>query len=304
MSRKKSATATGVLIINKHEGVTSHRIVSALRRLYDMSQIGHTGTLDPLATGVLPVLLGRAVKAADFLIAEDKCYVAEMKLGVTTDTEDITGEVLTRCEKLPTEDDVASCVEKFKGELMQTPPMYSAIRVDGRRLYDIAREGKDVERPPRRVTIYSLESEKITDDVYRLTVFCSKGTYIRTLCADIGKALGCGAVMKSLCRTKSGPFELSEAVTIEELEAMDFEKRLTLPRPVESLFEDIPAVSVNDFCAKLIKGGTELYQSKLKTDFAPGTLVRIKHRGEFIALARETEFEGGSALKPVKLFVL
>lgn len=304
MSRNKPATVTGVLIVNKHEGVTSHKIVSILRKLYDMPKVGHTGTLDPLATGVLPILLGRAVKAADFLLAEDKCYEAELKLGITTDTQDVTGQVLTRADKLPEEAQVRAVCESFVGDIMQIPPMYSAIKVDGRKLCDLAREGEEIKREPRPVSIYSLECERLSEDVYKLKVHASKGTYIRTLCADIGQALGCGGAMQSLCRTRSGPFELSQSVTVEELSEMTFEERLLLPRPTESLFEELPKVQINDFYTKLIKGGTELYQKKLNTSFEEGQMVRLRHGNEFIALGRVTEFEGGSAIKPVKLFVL
>ncbi len=304
MSRNKPATVTGVLIVNKHQGVTSHKIVSILRKLYDMPKVGHTGTLDPLATGVLPILLGRAVKAADFLLAEDKCYTAELKLGITTDTQDVTGEILTTCNKLPAEKEVMSACERFVGDIMQIPPMYSAIKVDGRKLCDLAREGEEVKRDARPVTIYSLKCEKLTEDTYKLYVHCSKGTYIRTLCADIGEALGCGGAMKSLCRTRSGPFDLSESITIEELSEMEFEERLKLPKATESLFEDLPKIQINDFYTKLIKGGTELYQKKLGTDFEEGTIVRLRHKNNFIALGKVMEFEGGSAVKPIKLFEL
>lgn len=304
MSRNKPATVTGVLIINKHAGVTSHKIVSILRKFYDMPKVGHTGTLDPMATGVLPILLGRAVKAADFLLAEDKEYEAEMTLGVTTDTQDTTGEVLTKSDDVPSEEDVAAACRRFTGEIMQTPPMYSAIKVDGRKLCDIARDGETVERQPRRVTVYSLVPEKISERVYKLKIVCSKGTYIRTLCADIGEALGCGAAMSSLCRTRSGPFTLDGAHTIEELSGMTFEERLALPRPTESLFEDLPEVRINDFYTKLIKGGTELYQKKLGTSFEEGTTVRLKNGGDFVALGRVEAFETGLAVKPLKLFIL
>ena len=304
MSRNKPATVTGVLVINKHEGVTSHKIVSILRKLYDMPKVGHTGTLDPMATGVLPVLLGRAVKAADFLITEDKEYVAEMTLGVTTDTEDATGEVLSRSDDIPPCARVLEVCKSLVGEILQTPPMYSAIKIDGRKLCDMAREGEVVERAPRKVTVYSLDAEMISDRTYRLRIVCSKGTYIRTLCSDIGKALGCGAIMSSLCRTRSGPFTLEGSHTVEELSGMTFEERLSLPMPTESLFEELPEIEVNDFYAKLIKGGTELYQKKLGTSFPDGTSVRLKNNGEFIALGEAAEFEKGSAIKPVKLFVL
>ena len=304
MSRRKPDTACGVIVINKHAGVTSHRIVQIMRRLYDMPRIGHTGTLDPMATGVLPVLLGRAAKACEYITAEDKEYTATLKLGITTDTEDIWGGVLTECADIPSQADVIGAARSFTGEITQVPPMYSAIKVDGRKLVDIAREGGTVERTARSVTVYSLDCECVTDDTYRLNVRCSKGTYIRTLCADIGKMLGCGAVMSSLTRTRCGAFTLDDAYTTDELDAMDFDKRLTLPKPAESLFYDLPAVDVSDFYAKLCRGGTELYQRKLGTSLDGGTLVRIRQRGEFIALGRVCDFADGSAIKPEKIFVL
>ncbi len=304
MSKNKPDTCCGVLVVNKHEGVTSHRIISAIRKLFDTSRVGHTGTLDPMATGVLPILIGRAAKASDYLMAEDKRYTAEMKLGLTTDTEDITGEVLTTSASLPTEEEVMEVCRTFVGKISQVPPMYSAIKVDGRKLVDIAREGGEVERKAREVSIYSLGVEKIADDTYRLDVACSKGTYIRTLCKDIGEKLGCGAVMSALVRTQTGVFTLDQAITIAELEEMSFEERLTLPKPVESLFMDIPVININEFYAKLIRGGTELYQKKLRTDYPVGQLIRLRCKGEFIALGRVTEYEAGTAVKPEKLFVL
>lgn len=304
MSRNKPATVTGVLVVNKHEGVTSHKIVSILRKLYDMPKVGHTGTLDPMATGVLPILLGRAVKAADLLLAQDKEYVAEMKLGITTDTQDTTGTPLTVSDNLPSEEKVLEVLSSFVGNQLQTPPMYSALKVGGRKLCDIAREGEEVEREAREITIYSLDGEKLSEDTYRLKVCCSKGTYIRTLCADIGDRLGCGAAMSSLCRTRSGPFSIEDAVSIEELSEMEFEDRLKLPMPTESLFEDLPAVNINDFCAKLVRGGCELYKRKIHFSYPEGTTVRLRCNDEFIALGKVMQFENGLAIKPVKLFVL
>ena len=305
MSRKNGIDiATGVIVINKHEGVTSHRIVHILRRLYDTSRVGHTGTLDPMATGVLPILIGRAVKASDFLVAEDKEYIAEMTLGYTTDTEDSTGEVLTRSDKIPCETDVRAAVGKFVGDIMQIPPMYSAIKVGGRKLVDIARGGETVERKARPVTIKSIDTEKISGTVYRLRVKCSKGTYIRTLCADIGADLGCGAVMSALCRTKSGSFTIENSHTVEELEALTIEERAALVAPTENLFSELDEININDFYTKLIKGGTELYQNKLGTYFPDGAYIRIRHNGSFIALGQVRECKNGSAVKPVKLFEL
>lgn len=305
MSRKdKIDIATGVIIINKHEGVTSHRIVQIMRRLFDTPRVGHTGTLDPMATGVLPILVGRAVKASDFLVAEDKEYVAEMTLGITTDTDDITGEILSKSENIPDECAVREAINSFIGEITQIPPMYSAIKVGGRKLVDLAREGITVERKTRNVTINSIETEKISEKVYKMRVSCSKGTYIRTLCKDIGDKLGCGAVMSALKRTKSGSFTIEKSYTIDELEALTMEERAALVMPTEELFAECPAINVNDFYAKLIRGGTELYQNKLNTSYDIGQFVRIKHNNMFIALGQVADFDGKTAVRPVKLFVL
>ena len=304
MAKNRTDTISGVLIINKHAGVTSHRIISACRKLFDTPRVGHTGTLDPMATGVLPVLLGRAAKASDYVMAHDKEYLCEMKLGITTDTEDTTGEVLTTSDDIPTEDEVLRVCASFVGKISQIPPMYSAVKVGGRKLVDIAREGGEVERQPREVEIHSLDVKKISDDTYSMRVACSKGTYIRTLCSDIGKTLGCGAAMSSLVRTRTGKFTLEDCITVEELENMTFEDRLKLPKPVESLFMDLPEVSVVDFYAKLIRGGTELYQKKLKVDLPEGQLIRIRNRGEFIALGRGGVTDGVAVIKPEKLFVI
>ena len=304
MSKNNPAPVSGVLIVNKHEGVTSHNIISACRRLYDTRQVGHTGTLDPMATGVLPVLIGRAVKASDYLMMHDKEYIAEMKLGLTTDTEDITGDVLTESNSIPDEDEVMAVCASFVGKIMQVPPMYSALKVGGRKLVDIAREGGEVEREAREVEIYSLDAEKLSPDTYRMKVACSKGTYIRTLCADIGKKLGCGGVMSSLVRTRTGSFTLDEAVTIDELNEMSFEERLKIPKPAESLFEELNAINVVDYYAKLTKCGANLFQKKLKVNIPDGELVRIKNRGEFIALGRADTVDGTPVIRPEKLFVL
>jgi len=304
MSKRKPDTVSGVLIVNKHAGVTSHRIISACRRLYDTQRVGHAGTLDPIATGVLPVLIGRAAKAADYIIRHDKAYRCEMLLGLTTDTEDVTGEVLTRSERLPEEDEVLAVCRRFVGKILQTPPMYSALKVGGKKLVDIARAGGEVERTPREIEIYSLEAQRLAPDRYVLDVACSKGTYIRTLCADIGRELGCGAVMAELVRTRTGRFTLEEAVTVEELDGMTPEERMGVLRPVESLFEELPALELGAFHARLIRCGSDLYQEKLKTDFPEGTLVRLRRSGTFFALGRAGIRDGVPVISLEKLFVL
>lgn len=304
MGQRKPDTISGVLIINKHAGVTSHRIISAIRKLYDTSRVGHTGTLDPMATGVLPVLLGRAAKASDYLMLHDKEYVCEMRLGMTTDTEDVTGEVLTRSDIVPTESEVLAACASFVGKIMQVPPMYSAVKIDGRKLVDIAREGGEVERQPREIEIYGIEAQRVEDTLYRMRVVCSKGTYIRTLCSDIGAKLGCGAAMESLVRTRTGQFSIDQAVTIEQLDSMTAEERMKLPLPVEELFMELPCVNLNDFYSKLVRGGTDIFQKKVKTDFPEGQLVRLRQRGEFIALGRSVIVDDIPMIRPEKLFSL
>lgn len=296
--------ASGVIIINKPAGITSHRVISACRRMFGTRQVGHAGTLDPMARGVLPVFIGRAVKASDYVMAHDKEYLAEMKLGLTTDTEDITGETLTRCGDIPAENAVLEACESFAGRIMQTPPMYSAIKVGGRKLVDIARDGGEIEREAREVMIYSLSAEKLDEVTYSLRVHCSKGTYIRTLCADIGKKLGCGAVMSSLVRTRTGDFTLADSLTLEELDAMAPAERVSRLIPVERLFMNYPALDLPDYFAKLCRAGVKIYQKKLKASIPDGEAVRLRNRGVFFALGRGETVDGVPVIAPEKLFVL
>jgi len=306
MSRGRPAEVSGILVLNKHEGVTSHHMISICRRLFNTTQVGHTGTLDPMATGVLPILIGRAVKASEYVMAGEKRYIAGMRLGMTTDTEDITGTVLTTEDAIPDTAEVLAACKAFTGKIMQVPPMYSAVKIGGHKLVDLAREGKEVDREPREVEIAALvctPTENPRD--YILDVTCSKGTYIRTLCADIGAALGCGAVMSSLIRERSGGYTLDQAYTISMLEQMSYEERLTLPKPVETLFTDLPEVHLADFHAKLIRGGTELYQKKIRTHLeTPGQLVRLYHKDTFFALGKVDMIEEQFVIRPEKLFVL
>ena len=295
---------SGIVVVNKHAGVTSNDIVIKLRRLFGTRQVGHTGTLDPMATGVLPVLIGRAVKASENITAENKRYTAHLKLGITTDTEDTTGTVLSKTDTLPKEEDVLAVCADFVGDILQTPPMYSALKVNGRKLVDLAREGITVERQARPITVYSLKAVKLAEDLYELDVSCSKGTYIRTLCADIGAKLGCGGAMARLTRTESGPFSLAEACTIEQLEAMTEAERAACVIPLENFFLDCPAVDLPAFYARLARNGCEIYQKKIHTDLPVGTTVRMIHDGVFFALGQVREYPDGSAVKAVKIFVL
>ena len=297
---------SGVLTVNKHAGVTSHDIVNKIRRLYGTRRVGHTGTLDPMATGVLVVLVGRAAKASEYLVSDSKRYRATLRLGITTDTEDTTGTVLTTTEKLPSFAELEAVLPQFRGKIRQIPPMYSALKVNGKKLLDLARKGVTVERQAREIEIFALSAEP-TDapsDII-LDVQCSGGTYIRTLGADIGNALGCGGAMASLERREACGFALEGAHTVAELEEMTADEREGLLIPVEALFASLPAVRLPAFYEKLCRSGCEIYQKKIGTDFSVGVRVRIMTAsGDFFALGEVREYDDGTAIKAIKTFSL
>lgn len=296
----------GILLVDKPAGKTSHDVVWMVRKLFGTKKVGHTGTLDPMATGVLVVLLGRAAKACEYVSHDEKVYEATLRLGLTTDTEDVTGAVLTTSEAIPSPDAVMAVLPSFRGEILQIPPMYSALKVNGRKLCDIARAGETVEREARPVTVKSLVCEPTASAAdYRMTVRVSGGTYVRTLCADIGAALGCGGVMASLRRTEAGGFPISACVTLDRLEAMDMAERLSLLRPVEELFSDLPPLPLPAFYRTLCRNGCEIYLKKLGVTFPVGTRLRLCDAdGRFFALGEVMEFEDGIAVKAIKIFVL
>ena len=210
----------GMIVIRKEKGYTSHDVVAKLRGILHMKKIGHTGTLDPDAEGVLPVALGKATRLVDLITDKEKTYEAVMRLGVVTDTQDMSGTVLSQVSELNiTEEELRTVIASFVGDYMQVPPMYSALKVNGKKLYELAREGKTVERKARPVHFYEIEILEISLPLVRIRVTCSKGTYIRTLCHDIGEKLGCGAAMETLLRTKVGRFTLDGAITLAEAEA-------------------------------------------------------------------------------------
>ena len=293
----------GVLLIDKPAGMTSHDVVGKVRRLYQTRKVGHTGTLDPMATGVLVILIGRAAKAAEYLSVHSKTYEAVMRLGLTTDTEDTTGQTLTACAEVPCAEQVIEKANAFVGEILQVPPMYSALKVNGQKLVDLARKGIEVERVARPITVHSLHCTHLENNDYTLRVHCSSGTYIRTLCADIGKALGCGGAMAALRRTETGGFTLAECITPTALEELSGEERLSRLIPTEALFADLPAVKLPAFYEKLCRNGCEIYQKKLNTEHPVGTRVRICNAtGDFIALGEVRDYENGSAIKGIKYF--
>ena len=258
----------GIINVYKEAGFTSHDVVAKLRGILKQRKIGHTGTLDPDATGVLPVCLGKGTKLCDMLTNTDKTYEAVLELGISTDTQDISGTVQRRCEVNVKEAEVISCIESFVGECMQIPPMYSALKVNGKKLYELAREGKEIKREPRKVVFHEIEIIDISLPRVTLKVTCSKGTYIRTLCHDIGEQLGCGGCMKSLIRTKVGVFEIEDSRTLSEIEAiMQNGKLEELIRTVDSMFLQFPAIATKAECDGRIYNGNAFDVSHVDGEF-------------------------------------
>lgn len=292
----------GVIIINKEEGLTSQGVVNRVKRLLGADKAGHTGTLDPMATGVLPVLVNRGVKASEFMLTSDKHYAATLLLGVTTDTEDVTGEVLSISDSIPGEDEVLAAISSFVGEYLQTPPMYSALKVGGKKLYELAREGVEIERAARAVVIHSIEAKKLSEKEYYIDVKCSKGTYIRTLCKDIGERLGCGGTMKTLERCEASGFTLSDGITLGELEALSPEDRLSRILPVECIFGDKKDITIAPFFARLARAGQQIYLKKIGQSLPIGEIVRLSDESGFFAIGEVKEFEDGIAIKPIRQF--
>lgn len=279
----------GIVNIYKEKGYTSHDVVAVLRKVVGQKKIGHTGTLDPDATGVLPVCLGRATKVCELLTDHDKTYEALLLLGKTTDTQDISGEVLE--EKNPahlTEEEVRSCIESFIGAYDQVPPMYSALKVNGKKLYELAREGKTVERKSRRVQIHGIRIVEMNLPHVRMEVDCSKGTYIRTLCHDIGEKLQVGGCMEELERTKVGRFLKEDAVTLDEVrQKMEQGEGAELFTPLDQIFAELPAVTVTDAKAWMSYNGNDLPERFLleKEEWTDGQEVRVyDSRKNFIGL--------------------
>ena len=281
----------GIVIIDKPQGWTSQDVTARLRRVFQTRRIGHGGTLDPMATGVLPVFVGRATRGVEFFEHAEKTYETVLRLGLTTDTEDITGTVLTRQEASVTAAQVEKALEPFRGDILQVPPMYSALKVNGQKLYDLARKGKEVERQPRPITIHELTFLEMEGSDVRLRVRCSKGTYIRTLCKDIGEALGCGGCMAALRRVSAGEYTIDEAVPLQELlETQEPEKYL---RAVDTMFRNYPAVKLTANQEKRCRNG-----NTFSVKLADGTYRAYSQGGEFLMLAKVD----GSVMSTVKSF--
>lgn len=273
---------TGFIILDKPAGITSFIAAKIVRRVTSEKKTGHTGTLDPMATGVLPIAVGNATRFIDFLPSHDKGYKATFKLGQTTDTLDITGNITSSCDKIPEEAEVIKAIDCFRGEIEQLPPMYSAIQIDGKRLYDLARQGIEVEREKRTVTIYKLDFVSHKDDEYTIDVRCSKGTYIRSLIDDIGKVLGCGAVMTSLRRTESNGFSQEFAHTEDVLKNAENISDFLIP--VDKVLEAYPAIKVSDAQAKRFKNGGELDILRLHIKLHESLYRVYANDGSFLGL--------------------
>ena len=272
----------GIVIIDKPQEWTSQDVTARLRRVFQTRRIGHGGTLDPMATGVLPVFVGRGTRGVEFFEHAEKTYETVLRLGLTTDTEDISGEVLTQCDAFVTGEQLEKVLEQFRGEILQVPPMYSALKINGQKLVDLARKGKTVERQPRPITIHELRLLGMEAEGIRLRVRCSKGTYIRTLCKDIGEALGCGGCMAELRRVQAGEYTIDEAVPLQEL--LDCENPEQYLRPVDSMFRNYPAVTLTEKQEKRCRNG-----NSFTLGIADGTYRAYGQNGEFLMLAKVEE---------------
>ena len=298
--KKKGRDISGILILDKPLNISSNHAVQRVKRLYGAKKVGHTGSLDPLASGVLPICLGHATKVSQYLLASDKTYQFTMRLGQTTSTGDVEGEVT--CEKeIPDIELVLlnKLLEKFTGEIQQVPPMYSALKHNGQRLYSLARKGQTVERPPRKVTIKSLDLLSNTGDSLTLEVCCTKGTYVRTLAEDIGNALGCGAHVNFLRRIKTGPFILSEAITLEQLESTqgDLPALDGLLQSLDLALQDYPVMSVSEEDKSHLCLGRPIQVEQTMCE----PLIRLNDsKGNIFGLGKGTE---DHKLAPVRIFV-
>ena len=269
----------GIVIVDKPEGWTSQYLTAKLRGVFQTRRIGHGGTLDPMATGVLPVFVGRATRGVEFFEHAEKTYEATLRLGVTTDTEDITGAVLEQQEPRVSEAEILAVLEQFRGDIQQIPPMYSALKVNGQKLCDLARKGKQVERMPRTVTIHRLECLAFTGQTVRLRIRCSKGTYIRTLCKDIGAALGCGGCMEQPRRICAGSYTIEEAIPLKTL--LDAAEPQQYLRGVDTMFSGFPEITLTPNQEKRCRNGNPFSRSE-----PDGTYRAYSQTGEFLMLAK------------------
>lgn len=276
----------GIVPVFKPEGWTSFDVIAKLRGILHIKRLGHAGTLDPMATGVLPVFVGKATKACDILPDSDKAYEAGFRFGISTDTQDVTGKVLSESDRAVSREELETALGAFRGKIMQLPPMYSAVKVGGQRLYDLARQGKEVEREAREITVYELDCRDYDENSRegRLFISCSKGTYIRTIIHDLGEALGCGGVMTSLCRVRAAGFELADCFTMEQLSEMPLENAVM---PLDRAFADLRSVTLDGRCTPLYKNGVKFRAEQVGISNECTEPFRVYGAdGGFLAVAR------------------
>ncbi|MBQ2445177.1 MAG: tRNA pseudouridine(55) synthase TruB [Oscillospiraceae bacterium] len=273
--------ANGILIVDKPADWTSQDVVAKLRGVFHEKRIGHGGTLDPMATGVLPIFVGRATRGVEFFEHADKTYCARLRLGIVTDTQDSSGRVLEEHEVQVGQAELLAVLERFRGKICQIPPMYSAIKIGGKKLYELARAGKEVERKPREITIFSIEAKALSSTEWELTVHCSKGTYIRTLCHDIGQALGCGACMTALRRIQAGDYTIGQSIPLDKLISREKPEELLLP--VDSLFAHVPKLTLSPAQEKCCRNGASF------TFCGQGDYRVYGQDGSFLALSTVRE---------------
>lgn len=294
----------GIFLMNKPKDFTSHDVIAKLRGILKFKKIGHSGTLDPMATGVLPIFLGHSTKASDYASSMSKEYIVKFKLGIETDTLDITGSVLNTSDKMVSKDEIISAINSFQGEITQMPPMYSAVQINGKRLYDLARKGICVERPSRQVTIYSIDILDISDEIC-VKLLVSKGTYIRSFCSDVGNKLGTYAVMTDLIRTKSGKYSIEDTLSFDIVKDLVEKNKLSdILIKTDTIFENLDRVDVDDYGYSRILNGAFIANEYIKNlPVLDDTISRVYYKNEFIMLGKTRELDkGGKALFVHKRF--
>jgi len=273
----------GIINVFKPTGITSFDVVRTIRKISNIKKVGHAGTLDPEASGVLPVCIGKATKAIDYIMGDFKIYEVELKLGVTTDTYDREGKILSESEVLASDEEITRAINSFVGEIKQIPPMYSALKVNGKKLYELARAGIEIERQARPITIYKIDITSLESPYAKFTVKCSKGTYIRSLCYDIGELLKCGGMMWNLQRTATGQFHIEDAINIEELNKENINKHIM---PIEKIFQNNTKITIDDRFVKFLLNGVVVKDKALAKRFEEDTMYSIyNNENDFIGIA-------------------
>ncbi len=295
--RKKGLDIHGILLLDKRLGVSSNKALQEVKALLNANKAGHTGSLDPMATGLLPLCFGEATKVSGLMLDDDKEYCVEIRLGVVTDTGDAEGQIIsTQPVPILQEADLWQVLSSFKGPIDQVPPMYSALKHQGKKLYELARQGIEIERTPRQITIHELELLMVQEETFSLRVFCSKGTYIRSLAVDIGQAIGCGATVTALRRIRAGQFKIHQAMTIEQLQALSHEQLVQRLLSPDQALTEIPQISVNAEQAAMIQQGQQI-----GIDHSDSGMVRMYCQQQFLGLG---EMLSNGKLAPKRLFNL